>query len=74
MTHDKNFNKLLQRTYVLSMKTTTKNSELNINYLVNNFPTSITGDLLNIPRLKSIHHLTPEKKFNKLLQGAHILN
>ena len=56
------------------MKTTTKNSELNINYLVNNFPTSITGDLLNIPRLKSIHHLTPEKKFNKLLQGAHILN
>ena len=77
MTHDKNFNKLLQRTYVLSMKTTTKNSELNINYLVNNFPTSITGNLLHvysISSLKNIHHLTPEKKFNKLLQGTPILN
>ena len=37
MTHDKKFNKLLKRTYILSMKTSTKNSELSINYF-NKFP------------------------------------
>ena len=59
------------------MKTTTKNSELSINYLVINFPTSIIGDFLyvyNISIFKNIHHITLDKKFNKLLQETHLLN
>ena len=62
---------------MLSMTTATKNSELSINYLVINFLTSITGGLLfvyNIFSLNNIHHVTLDKKFNKLLQGTHILN
>ena len=59
------------------MKTTTKNSELSINYLVINFPTSIIVDFLyvyNISSFKNIHHITLDKKFNKLLQETHLLN
>ena len=69
--------KLLLRTNMLSRKTTTKNSKLSINYLVINFPNSNTGGLLyvyNISSLKNIYYKTHDIKFNKLLQGTHILN
>ena len=58
------------------MKNQQKNSELSINYF-NKFPHSITGNLgyvYNISSLKNIHHITPDKKFNKLLQVTHMLN
>ena len=59
------------------MKTATKNSEISINYLVINFPASIIGDFLyvyNISSFKNIHHITFDKKFNKLPQETHLLN
>ena len=70
-------NKLLYRTHVLSMKTTTKGSKLSINYLAINFPTTDRGNLFyvyNIFSLKNIHHITHDIKFNKLLQGTCLLN